>query len=93
MLGHELRNPLAPILTALQLMRLRADKASERERAVIERQVEHLVTLVNDLLDVSRITRGRVELNRRVVEVSQPLSRAMPIRSSATKGRRWVSSW
>ena len=56
MLGHELRNPLAPILTALQLLKLRGIDAGERERNVIERQVKHLVNLVDDLLDVSRIT-------------------------------------
>ncbi|HEY5937041.1 MAG TPA: PAS domain S-box protein, partial [Kofleriaceae bacterium] len=56
MLGHELRNPLAPIRIAVQLMALRGDPASAKEREVIERQVEHLVTLVDDLLDVSRIT-------------------------------------
>ena len=58
MLGHELRNPLSPILTALQLMRLRGSDGSERERTVIERQVTHLTRLVDDLLDVSRIARG-----------------------------------
>src|SRR6188508_2891523 len=58
-LGHELRNPLAPILTALQLMELRGDPQS-RERQVIQRQVDHLVRLVDDLLDVSRITRGKL---------------------------------
>ena len=64
MLGHELRNPLAPILTALQLMRCAAAIAGEQERTIIERQVQHLVRLVDDLLDVSRITRGKVELQR-----------------------------
>ena len=64
MLGHELRNPLSPILTALQLMRLRGVQGAERERAIIERQVKHLVRLVDDLLDVSRITRGKIELKR-----------------------------
>ena len=52
MLGHELRNPLSPILTALQLMKLRGEPGSERERTVIERQVDHLTRLVDDLLDV-----------------------------------------
>src|SRR5262249_59664332 len=58
MLGHELRNPLAPIVTALHLMRMRGDGALERERAVIERQVSHLMRLVDDPLDVSRAMRG-----------------------------------
>ncbi len=65
MLGHELRNPLAPILTALQLMRLRNVTGAERERTIIERQVKHVVSLVDDLLDVSRITRGKVQLRQR----------------------------
>ena len=64
MLGHELRNPLAPILTALQLLRLRGIDAASKEREVIERQVNHLVRLVDDLLDVSRITGGKIQLQR-----------------------------
>ena len=63
MLGHELRNPLSPILTALQLMKLQGpERRSERARTVIERQVNHLARLVDDLLDVSRIARGKIEL-------------------------------
>ena len=65
MLGHELRNPLSPILTALQLMKLQGDDGSERARTVIERQVNALTRLVDDLLDVSRIARGKVELKTR----------------------------
>src|SRR5436190_314054 len=53
MLGHELRNPLAPIVTALHLMARRGDAASVKERSIIERQVAHLRRLVDDLLDVS----------------------------------------
>ena len=64
MLSHELRNPLSPILTALQLMKLRGIDAAERERTIIERQVGHLVGLVDDLLDVSRITRGKIDLKK-----------------------------
>jgi PAS domain S-box-containing protein len=88
MLGHELRNPLAPILTALQLMHLRSDHSLERERAVIERQVKHLVTLVDDLLDVSRITRGRVELQRRVIELSRPLASAIELTGPIVEERQ-----
>jgi signal transduction histidine kinase len=62
MLGHELRNPLSPILTSLQVMRLRG--VESREQALIERQVGHLVRLVDDLLDISRITRGKIELRK-----------------------------
>jgi signal transduction histidine kinase len=77
MLGHELRNPLAPILTALQLLRLRGVQAAERERQVIERQVQHLVSLVDDLLDVSRITRGKIQLNLRPVAISEVIAKAI----------------
>jgi PAS domain S-box-containing protein len=56
-LGHELRNPLAPITTALQLMKLRGDGPT-REQQVIERQVGHMMRLIDDLLDVSRIVQG-----------------------------------
>ncbi|MBV8231101.1 MAG: PAS domain S-box protein, partial [Planctomycetaceae bacterium] len=68
-LSHELRNPLASIQTALDLMRQTAMTAAEfeRERAVMERQVGHLTRLVDDLLDVSRISRGRIELHKEVV--------------------------
>lgn len=63
MLGHELRNPLAPIQTALELMRADARVARGTEYKIIERQVKHVVRLVDDLLDTSRITHGKVELS------------------------------
>jgi PAS domain S-box-containing protein len=81
MLGHELRNPLSPILTALQLMKLRGDVGAERERTVIERQVKHLTRLVDDLLDVSRIARGKVTLTLEVVEIVEVVMRAVEIAS------------
>ena len=76
MLGHELRNPLSPILTALQLMKLRGG-GLERERTVIERQVSHLMRLVDDLLDVSRIARGNVELKEELVEIGEVVAKAI----------------
>jgi signal transduction histidine kinase/DNA-binding response OmpR family regulator len=79
-LGHELRNPLAPIQTALQLMALRGDPRT-RERLVIERQVGHLVRLVDDLLDVSRITRGKIELSRERVELTSVVGEALEMAS------------
>jgi PAS domain S-box-containing protein len=81
MLGHELRNPLAPIVSALELMRMRGDAGAVRERDIITRQVEHLVRLVDDLLDVSRVTRGKIELKLERVEVAQPLSKAVEMAS------------
>jgi signal transduction histidine kinase/ActR/RegA family two-component response regulator len=77
MLGHELRNPLSPIVSALELLRLRGESGSGRERGIIERQVQHLVRLVDDLLDVSRVTRGKVELKYERVELAQPLGKAV----------------
>ena len=77
MLGHELRNPLSPILTALELMRMQDAGAGTRLREVIERQVNHLVTLVDDLLDVARITRGELALQRRRVSVDQIVRRGI----------------
>jgi signal transduction histidine kinase/CheY-like chemotaxis protein len=79
MLGHELRNPLAPVLTALELMRLRGDTSSARERNIIERQVRHLVRLVDDLLDVSRVRRGRIELRRQPIELIRAVEKAVEI--------------
>ena len=73
MLAHELRNPMAPIRNAAHLLRAsRMVKESERRWSVdvIERQVEHMSRLVDDLLDVARITRGHIELKKREVDVS-----------------------
>jgi signal transduction histidine kinase/DNA-binding response OmpR family regulator len=81
MLGHELRNPLAPILTALQLLRLRGVDAGERERTIIERQVRHLVGLVDDLLDISRITRGKVRLKRVPMQLSDAVAKGIELAS------------
>jgi PAS domain S-box-containing protein len=81
MLGHELRNPLAPILTALDLMRLRSPDVAEQERQVIERQVKHLARLVDDLLDVSRITQGKIELKRGHFELTDIIGRAVEMAS------------
>jgi signal transduction histidine kinase/ActR/RegA family two-component response regulator len=68
MLGHELRNPLAPIVTAIELMN-RAGGPFEWERAVITQQTRHLSRLVDDLLDISRITGGKVELANERLEL------------------------
>jgi PAS domain S-box-containing protein len=88
LLSHELRNPLAPILTALQLMKLRGADAVERERVVIERQAHHLVRLVDDLLDVSRITRGKIELHREPVELAEVIAKAIEMASPLIEQRR-----
>jgi signal transduction histidine kinase len=79
MLAHELRNPLAPIFNAVQLMRRKplADPQLAWSRDVIERQLGHLTRLVDDLLDVSRITRGKINLTREPVEVGGLVARAV----------------
>jgi two-component system CheB/CheR fusion protein len=79
MLAHELRNPLAPIQNALHLIRLQGDKAADAPElwAIMERQVESLVRLVDDLLDVSRITRGKIGIHKQPVDVNAIVSRAV----------------
>ncbi|MEJ6023963.1 hybrid sensor histidine kinase/response regulator [Ramlibacter sp. PS4R-6] len=77
MLGHELRNPLAPIANAVQLMALKGDEATAQERRIIERQLVHVTRLVDDLLDVSRITTGRLTLARRPVNVAHILEQVV----------------
>ncbi len=86
-LGHELRNPLAPILTALQIMRLRGGDADENARTIIDRQLKHLVRLVDDLLDVSRVTRGKIELEREPIEVAEVLAKAIEMTSPLLEQR------
>jgi PAS domain S-box-containing protein len=81
MLGHELRNPLAPIVTALALMKLRSGNQAGREQQIIERQVSHLIRLVDDLLDVSKITRGKVILKKESVPLAEVLAKAVEMAS------------
>jgi PAS domain S-box-containing protein len=88
MLGHELRNPLAPTLTALQLLKLRRGAGVSREHQIIERQIRHMVRLVDDLLDVSRITRGTIELKKERVELRETIARAIEIASPLIEERR-----
>jgi PAS domain S-box-containing protein len=71
MLGHELRNPLSPILNAVQLLRLQQVESGpqQKARAIIERQVGQLVHLVDDLLEVSRIATGRIHLQQKQLDM------------------------
>ncbi|WP_187770761.1 ATP-binding protein [Cognatilysobacter lacus] len=69
-LAHELRNPLAPIRTGLALLQADGDATrNARTRAIMERQLAHMVRLIDDLLDLSRVTRGTIGLQRRLVDV------------------------
>jgi signal transduction histidine kinase/ActR/RegA family two-component response regulator len=81
MLSHELRNPLAPIVTALNVMGLRGDGAFGREREIIARHVRHLVRLVDDLLDVSRTIGGKVQLEKVRCRVSDLIAEAVEMAS------------
>jgi len=78
-LAHELRNPLAPISSALEIMKApSADAAAQSTaRDVAERQLTHLTRLVDDLLDVSRIMRGKIELRKKPIELATVIARAV----------------
>ncbi|NUO49971.1 MAG: PAS domain S-box protein [Polyangiaceae bacterium] len=77
LLSHELRNPLAPIITAAQLMEMRGGSATPREREVILRQAQHMVRLVDDLLDVSRVARGKIMLSKSRLQLADVVARAI----------------
>jgi len=79
MLAHELRNPLAPISTAAEMLRLTSpsDERTRKASEVISRQVRHMTSLVDDLLDVSRVTRGLVQLEKEYVDVKSAVSSAV----------------
>ena len=78
-LAHELRNPLAPIRNGLQIMQIAQDDAAEVQRAreVMERQVHHMVRLIDDLMDLSRINRGKIELRKQRIEISSILQNSL----------------
>jgi signal transduction histidine kinase/CheY-like chemotaxis protein len=93
-LAHELRNPLAPIRSAVYVLRrLNGDDAASREKAsslisMVERQVDHLVRLVDDLLEVSRISTGKITLQRRVVNLADIIERAVEISEPLIKSEQ-----
>ncbi|WP_228536190.1 hybrid sensor histidine kinase/response regulator [Noviherbaspirillum malthae] len=78
-LAHELRNPLAPIRNALQLLRLSSDKPEmlERLRGTMERQVDQMVHLINDLLDIARISSGKMDLQIRRIDLQTVVANAV----------------
>jgi signal transduction histidine kinase len=86
-LAHELRNPLAPILNAVEILKLDgvSGEAAQAARAMITRQLQHLVRLIDDLLDVSRITRGKLELRRERTTLAAVLERALEVSRPQTE--------
>ena len=89
MLGHELRNPLAPILHAVDLLEV-ADSAAEGERwrEVIRRQARHLTRIVDDLLDIARITRGTVRIERRRITLGEVVAASLESSRPLAAARR-----
>jgi PAS domain S-box-containing protein len=89
MLAHELRNPLAPVRNGLEILRRlgREDTLAEKVRAIMERQVQHLTRLVDDLLDVARITHGTFELRKGPVDLAAAVNEALDICRPLLEGR------
>ncbi|HET8747556.1 MAG TPA: ATP-binding protein, partial [Ramlibacter sp.] len=89
-LAHELRNPLAPLSNGLHLMRMGASKPEllEKTRQMMERQVQHMVHLVDDLLDVARISTGKVELRRQRIDLKEVVATAVETSASLIESGR-----
>ena len=94
MLAHELRNPLAPIRNAVQYLRLKGlnDPDVNWAREMIDRQVTNLVHLIDDLLEISRITRGKIQLHQQLISLSSVLSHAVEAVQPAISEKRHVLS-
>lgn len=88
LLGHELRNPLMPIMTALEVMKMRDEGGHEKETAIIGRQARHLLRLVDDLLDVARVAQGRVALRLEDLDMCDVVARALEVAAPALEGGR-----
>ena len=90
MLAHELRNPLAPMRNAMEIVSLagHADEDIRRASAIVVRQLEHMTRLVDDLLDVARITRGTIALRKQRVDLQTVVARAVETCSPLLSSRR-----
>jgi len=96
MLAHELRNPLVPIVNSLQLLEAQAGDSAplQRVHALIDRQVSHITRLVDDLLDVARVTRGMIELRKETVDLAAAAAHAAQARQPLfdTRGQTLTTS-
>jgi PAS domain S-box-containing protein len=88
MLGHELRNPLAPIVTGLEILRIQGAPRESKQLAILQRQAQHLIRLVDDLLDISRITHGKIELRVERLELPAVIAAAIETARPLIDGRR-----
>jgi len=90
MLGHELRNPLNPVRSAVQVLRLKCkgDEEVEHMTSVLGRQIDHMARLIDDLLDVSRISQGKIELRRGPIDMREVVNRAVEEARPAAEERR-----
>jgi signal transduction histidine kinase/ActR/RegA family two-component response regulator len=88
MLGHELRNPLAPIMMAVDLLDRKLDGAVAKERAILHRQAHHLSRLVDDLLDVSRIARGLIDVEKKRINLAPVVSKSIEMATPLLEERR-----
>jgi len=89
-LAHELRNPLAPLSSALALLQMQAldADAARPHYAMMQRQVQHMARLIDDLMEVSRITRGKIELQLEVLQLEQIIAEAIELSRPLLKGAR-----
>src|SRR5262249_6047816 len=87
MLGHELRNPLGAIVLAAEILNRVGGESGNKQRAIIDRQARHLTRLVDDLLDVSRVTAGKVTLKRIPLDLEEVLTRCLQSVEAAARSK------
>jgi signal transduction histidine kinase len=94
-LAHELRNPLAPIRTGLDLLRMAPGDAdaAQRVHGMMDRQLGHLIHLVDDLLDIARITRGKIELKKEPVLLRSIVATAVETSTALIESHRHNCRW
>lgn len=89
MLAHELRNPLAPMRNAMQVMRMLGNQepAVERQRDVVDRQITHMARLLDDLMDVSRVTRGKIDMHMEILSLATVVAHAVEMATPLMEAR------